>query len=248
MLILSASILFKCFIVLLSVFITLFLIAISMVHSYRKLPLRKLWDIFPTDLSVDSILENKLCICRDYAKLTACLLSNIRPEREIYFVHAPSHVATGMMAYERLYVLDKWLPVVTFDRWHERWHKSRFSEKTVEKSKGTCLERVKINCLLSKTKSPKLDIDKIEKLVNELKGRLKIQSSTIDTKGVSCKIWEWKKGAILYENDEVVNYSLARRLAMLISREMLDVSHIVNLRIDQRKDDLIFLLDLKSNK
>ena len=248
LLILIAPILFKCLIVLVSVFVTLSLIAIYMVHSYRKLPLKQLFNIFPSSISIDSILENRLCVCRDYAKLMACLLFNIYPQMEIYFVQAPSHVATGMMVDKKLYILDKWLPVVTFDRWHEKWHKHRFSKKTVERVKGKSLESVDLNCLLSKTNLSKLDTDGLARLENELKRRLSIQSSTIDKEGVSLKIMQWKKGAILYEDDEIVNYSLARRLKMLISREMLDVNHVTNIKIDLKKDDLIFRVDLKSNK
>jgi hypothetical protein len=59
---------------------------------------------------------------------------------------------------------------------------------------------------------------------------------------------QWKKGAILYEDDEIVNYSLARRLKMLISREMLDVNHVINIKIDRKKDDLIFRIEVKSSK
>jgi hypothetical protein len=81
-----------------------------------------------------------------------------------------------------------------------------------------------------------------------MKRRLNIQSSTIDTESVSFKIMQWKKGAILYEDDEIVNYSLARRLKMLISREMLDVNHVINIKIDRKKDDLIFRIEVKSSK
>jgi predicted transglutaminase-like protease len=243
-LLLNVPVVFWCFIVLASVTVTLSSIAIYMIHSYRKLPLRQLFNIFPRSISIDSILENRLCACRDYAKLTACLLFNIYPEMEIYFVHAPSHVATGMMVDKKLYILDKWLPVVTFDRWHEKWHKHRFSKKTVERVKGTSL--VSVPPPLSERNLSKLDTDRLARLENELKRRLSIQSSTIDAEGVSLKIMHWKKGAILYEDDEIVNYSLARRLKILISREMLDVNQVINIKIDQKKDDLIFRVDLKS--
>jgi predicted transglutaminase-like protease len=242
---LNAPILFKCLTVVASVFVTLSLIAIYMIHSYRKLPLKHLRGIFASSLSINSILENKLCVCKDYAKLTACLLFKKYPQMEIYFVQAPNHVATGMMIDKKLYILDQRLPVVTINRWHQRWHKYKFSKKTVERAKGTSSESVDLNCLLSKTNLSKLDTDR---LANELKRRLSIQSSTIDTEGVPLKIMQWKKGAILYEDDEIVNYSLARRLKMLISREMLDVNHVINIKIDRKKDDLIFRVDLKSNK
>lgn len=240
-LMLSAPILFWCFTVLVSVIVTLSSIAIYMIHSYRKLPLKQLFNIFPSSISINSILENKLCVCRDYAKLTACLLFNIYPEKEIYFAHAPSHVATGIMVEKKLYILDKYLPVATIDKWHERWHKGKFSDKTIERIKGTCLESVDLNCLLSKTSSSKLDTDK---LANEMKRLLSIQRSTDDTKSASLKILQWKKGAILYEDDEIVNYSLAQRLKLIISGEMLDLNHVANIEIDRKKDDLIFRVKL----
>ena len=216
-----------------------------MIHSYRKLPLRQLFNIFPLSISINSILENKLCVCRDYAKLTACLLFNIYPEKEIYFAHAPSHVATGIMVEKKLYILDKYLPVATIDKWHERWHKGKFSDKTIERIKGTCLESVDLNCLLSKTSSSKLDTDK---LANEMKRLLSIQRSTDDTKSASLKILQWKKGVILYEDDEIVNYSLAQWLRIQISAEMIELSQIVNLEITQDEDDLRFQIKYKSKK
>lgn len=240
-LMLNAPIWFWCFTVLVSMIATLSSIAIYMIHSYRKLPLKQLFNIFPPSISINSILENKLCVCRDYAKLTACLLFNIYPEKEIYFVHARGHVATGIMVEKKLYILDKYLPVATIDKWHERWHKGKFSDKTIERIKGTCLESVDLNCLLSETSSSKLDTDK---LANEMKRLLSIQRPTDDKKSASLKILQWKKGAILYEDDEIVNYSLAQRLKMIISGEMLDVNHVANIEIDLKKDDLIFRVEL----
>jgi len=240
-----SPILFKGLIVFFSVFATLSSVAIYMIHSYRKLPSNQLFNIFPSSLSIDSILENKLCVCRDYAKLTACLLFKMRPEKEIYFVQAPGHVATGMMVDDRLYILDQRLPAVTIDKWHKRWHSCRFSKKTVEKAKGSCMESVVLNCLLSKTNSSSVNADR---LANELKNRLNIQTSIKDTEVVSLKILHWKKGVILYEDNEIVNYSLARRLNMLLSDEMLDTNQVKNIKIEIKNDDLIFRVDIISNK
>lgn len=118
--------------------VTTFLILIIILKYVRKIPLKQgLWNIFVTSIPMNSLLENKLGVCRDYAKLTACLLFNIYPDAEVYFVHAPQHVATGIMIENSppVYMLDKQLPMVTISKWHERWHKHSWSEKTMEKVK-----------------------------------------------------------------------------------------------------------------
>jgi len=240
-----STILFKCFVALFSAFATLSLVAIYMIHSHRKLPLRQLFNIFPSKLSIDSILENKLCVCRDYAKLTACLLFKMRPERETYFVQAPGHVATGMIVDNRLYILDQRLPVVTIDRWHKRWHTCRFSKKTVEKARENRMGSVDLNCLLSKTNLSSVNTDR---LAIEMKSRLSIQSPKKDTQVASMKILHWKKGAVLYEDDEIVNYSLARRLETLLSDEKLDTNQVKNIKIEKKNEDLIFRVDIIPNK
>ena len=239
--ILSPSIWFWCFVVLVSVFVTLSSIAIYMIRSYRKLPLKQVFNIFPRNISIDSILDNKLCVCRDYAKLTASLLFNIYPEREIFFVHAPSHVATAIKVENRFYVLDKYLPVVTIDKWHNLWHKRRFSTKKVEKVKGTSLETVDLKSVLIQTSSLKPDTDR---LTNEMKRRLSIQSSADNSRKGSWTALHWKNGAVLYDDDEIVNHSLARRLKMMITNQMIDMNRITNLEIEQKKNDLILRVKL----
>lgn len=259
----NAQIWFWCFF---SAFVTSSLVAVCMIHFYRKLPLKQqLFNILSDNISTDWILDDRLCVCRDYAKLTACLLLNIYPEKEIYFVRAPSHVATGIIIGEKLYILDKYLPVVTIDKWHEKWHKGGFFSslfsrlplfsnlalfsKKVERLKGTslesvdkCYEKGHKNCLLSKTSRVELNKDKLAK---EMKRLLGIQSSVEDNKNATLKLPPWKKGAILYEDDEIVNYSLARRLRMLITTEMLEPSQIADLEIIQDIDDLRFEIKYK---
>lgn len=220
-------------------------ITILMISYYRKMPLKQLYNIFRPSIPINFLIENKLGVCRDYAKLTACLLANIYPDAEIYFVRAPQHVATGIMIDNSppVYMLDKQLPIVTIDKWHERWHKHRWSEKTMEKLKGNCLESVDIKSYLSKNKSTEPNI---EKLATEMMTLLNIEEQT-DDKAVSLEI-PWKKGAILYEDNEVVNYSLARRLETKISSELIRRSQITRIEISQQKDDLTFLIRFSQNK
>lgn len=239
-LVLNAQVVFAYFAFLVSMIATLSLVAVCMIRYYRKLPLKQIFNIFPLNVPINSILENRLGVCRDYAKLTAALLSNIYPEADIFFAHATNHVATGIMIEKKLYVLDKYLPVTTIDKWHERWHKGEYSEKTIERIKGNRLESVDLNTLLSKTCSAQLDT---AKLVNEMKRLLGIHESAIGKKSSSLEILRWKKGAILYEDNEIVNYSLAQRLKNRISGEMLDLNQVAKLEVIKNKDDLIFRIN-----
>jgi len=222
---------------------TLLVIVILLIIDYRKISPKHFFDIFSFSISTDFLLDKKLAICRDYAKLTASLLFNIYPETDIYFVHARGHVAIGIFVEKKPYILDKYLPLTTIDRWHERWHKYRFSTKKVEKAKGTCLESVPLDSLLLKTSQLNLDTDTRGCLANKLERLLSIQNPIDDSKKGSLKI-EWKKGAILYEDDEIVNYSLAQRLKTILSKEMIDTNHVANITIDKKKDDLIFQIKL----
>lgn len=221
---------------------TLIAMTILMTVYYRKISLRHLCNVFSFSNPIDFLVEKKLAVCRDYAKLTACLLFNIYPEREIYFVHAPGHVATGIMVGEDLYILDKYLPVATFDKWHKLWHKRKFSEKKVWRAKDIYMESVDPNSLLPKTNSSELDKDK---LAYELERLLCIQRSKYNLEKNPIVMLHWKKGAILYKDDEIVNYSIAQRLKKIISNEIIEINRVANIRIDQNKDDLIFQAELK---
>lgn len=103
---------------------------IVILHSNRKFPWKKiprgLKNIFWPSISMNFLLENKLGVCKDYAKLTACLLSNIYSNAEIYFASAPNHAATGINIGNRLYMLDQRLPILTIDRWNDYRKPGRF--------------------------------------------------------------------------------------------------------------------------
>ena len=221
---------------------TLLAMTILMTAYYRKISLRHLYNVFSFSNPINFLVEKKLAVCRDYTKLTACLLFNIYPETEVYFVHASNHIATGIMVGENLYILDKYLPVATFDKWHKRWHKRKFSAKKVERAEDIYMESVDPNSLLPKTNSSKLDKDR---LASELERLLSIQRSKGNSKKNPLVILRWKNGALLYKDDEIVNYSIAQRLKKIISNEILDTNRVANIRIDLNKDDLIFQAELK---
>jgi predicted transglutaminase-like protease len=239
-----------------------FLIIGTLLKWVRKIPVwNGVKNVFTGSISIDALLENKLGVCRDYAKLTACLLQIIYPDTDTYqvfFVHAPQHQATAIMIRNRLplYVLDRQLPVVTLDKWHERWHENRWARfcevftkpwatKNMERIKGDCLESVGIKSYLSKTKSTELDI---EKLRAKMMALLSIKEQ-IDDKASSFEIsLPWKKGAKLYEDNEIVNYSLAKRLEMKISSEMIKINQITRIKINRKEDDLTFKICFTENE
>jgi predicted transglutaminase-like protease len=241
-LILNSPIVYGFFAILASVIVTLCLTAVYMIHSYRKLPVKQLFNIFSLNVPIDTILANRLCLCRDYAKLTACLLFNVYPEREVYFAHATNHVAAAAMVGEKLYVLDKHLPVTTIDKWHERWHQGEYSEKTLQKVTGTVLEPVDLKSHLSKPSPKNLDAGR---LTNEMQSRLGIQDPADAPQEATLNVLRWKKGALLYEDDELVNYSLARQLKTKISAQMLDLSQLTRVKVTREADDLIFQVSFK---
>lgn len=73
---------------------------------------------------------------------------------------------------------------------------------------------------------------------------LNIKEQTSEAGLSSLEILRWKKGAILYEDDEIVNYSLARRLKVKISDEMLELSQIAKIEVIQDKNDLTFQISI----
>lgn len=52
----------------------------------------------------------------------------------------------------------------------------------------------------------------------------------------------WYKGSIMYEDDELVNYSLARRLKMKILNELVEMSQVIGIEVNRQDDDLIFVV------
>jgi predicted transglutaminase-like protease len=223
--------------------ITTLAIMVSILHFNRKIPWKEvprgLWNVFWPRISMEWLLENKLGVCRDYAKLTACLLSNIYPNAEIYFASAPSHVATGINIENRLYMLDQRLPILTLEKWND-YRKAKKSHRIerFDPIKKTLSKADKKTFLQTKNRS-ELDTGKLAKKMMEL---LNIKEQ-LDEKAVSLKVLIlWKKGVKQYEDNEMVNCSLARYLEMRISSEVIRINQIIRIEIERHEDDLMFLI------
>jgi predicted transglutaminase-like protease len=229
--------------------ITTIAIMIAILHFNRKFPWREilggLKNIFWPSISLDFLLENKLGVCRDYAKLTACLLLNIYPNAEIYFASAPNHVATGMNVENRLYMLDQRLPILTIERWNDYRKPGKFDRTERFDPIEKTLNKADKKTFLKAKNASKLDTEKLAKKMMEL---LNIKEQT-DEEAVLLRVpILWKKGVIKYEDDEMVNYSLARYLKMRISSELMRINQIVGIELERQKDDLMFLIRFNSRK
>jgi hypothetical protein len=75
------------------------IVAMSLLNiSYgKRLPLSKFLDAIRPSISIENIIVHRLGVCRDYAKLTACLLSRLYPNTDIYYAHTSDHVAVGIV-------------------------------------------------------------------------------------------------------------------------------------------------------
>lgn len=225
--------------------VTTVVIILLIFHYNRKFARKEipkaLMNVIMPNISMDFLLEKRLGICRDYARFTACLLTNIYPEAEIYFAHAPAHTATGIRIENRLYMLDQRLPILTIDRWND-YRNPRFYHKIERFEPSKCtLHKVDKKSFLQTKDKHQLDN---ENLINRITELLSIRKR-LDEKAISpqksIQIL-WKNGAIFYEEDEMTDYSLARWLAMKIRNELVETSQIEQITIEtsHRKTDMIF--------
>jgi predicted transglutaminase-like protease len=228
-------------------------IIVVVLHSNRKIPWREiprcLKNIFLPNISIEFLLEKKLGVCRDYAKLTACLLTNIYPNEKIYFAYAPSHAATGIMIENRLYMLDQRLPILTIEKWSAyRKPKRHDIERFDFVDRRPRLQKIDKKALLRTEYETEKSID-TRKLAVKMEKLLNIREQTGDKAASLLEMSiTWKKGAILYEDNEMVDYSLARRLEMEIPNELVGIDQITRIEVERRKDDLMFQIRFSQNR
>ena len=188
-------------------------------------------DTFSLGLPVDKILEYKLAICRDYAKLTASLLFKVYPDPEVYFITIPKHVAAGIKIENKIYVLDQRLPILSLETWLIKWNKKAnvYTSKCKKDSKGritsvTCdkQERTQINT---------------EKLTGEIAMILGIKQRLHKNKpSFEIKLSNY---VIYYEDDEVTKYSLIRAIKNRLESESCgNMDKISKIDISQNERDL----------
>jgi len=208
-------------------------------RSNRKVPWKKIpkWLKNTFCISMDFLIENKLGVCRDYAKLTACLLFNIYPNAEICYARISRHIATGIVIGDRLYMLDQHLPVLTKEKWNAYMGLKKPSYILRFDPIRKTLQKVNEQTYLRDKNESEPDTEKLAKTLTVL---LNIKEQP-EAKANKLEIL-WKKGAIRYEDDEIVNYSLAKFLKMKIFSHLVSINQVKRIRVLRREDDLTFIV------
>ena len=212
------------------VLITAIAITLLYICYGRRLPLGQFWNTIRPSVVIDEIIENRLGVCRDYAKLTACLLLKLYPKSDIYYAHTSNHLAVGIVSDGQLYMLDQRLPILTISQWDKR----EKSKETIHKLKDGKIEQIKDITIY---RNPKQNI---EELTSELKDLGITISSTTNAEPI--KVIKWRKGALLYSmNDEIVNHSLAQLIKYEVTNDLLDFKKI-RIEIQENGKDIEFLV------
>jgi predicted transglutaminase-like protease len=225
-------------------------------RSNRKIPLFDgIINAFKPSISITMLLrrDRKLGICRDYAKLTACLLLNIFPEKEIYFLHSQAHVATGIKIGEQTYMLDQHLPLLTANQWCKREFGSDVPEKipflfrTTQKYKQNSIESLPLKSILKKSVNIQISLEEFSFRIAKLLSISRREVKEELTEKINFpKIW---KGALFFAlNDEVVDFSYFRWLKRKMANELVDLTAITNIEIQKEKEDLVFQISYYKEK
>ncbi len=203
---------------------------VSLIMKYKNIkstvPEFRLEDTFKLSLPVEKILKYRLSICRDYAKLTAALLLTLYEGKEIYFTLIPKHVATAIKLNEKLYVLDQRLPILTLDKWADKWKKrlkkKKLNVELVMISKVN--DKIKTEWLKEKFQAENnvpsnvnLNLREITKKLKEIlrvNNKIKSHNKTLEVE------IPLKKASVLFENNEIVIFSLIEAIKNRIEDEL----------------------------
>lgn len=234
---LSKTLWLLCIIGVLLLFIAMALaIIVILLKSKKLLNLKNLRNVFKASIPIDWFLEpdHRLGVCRDYAKLTACLLRNLYPSNKVYFAVAPGHVAAGIEIGGRTYMLDQHLPVITIEKWSDINNKTGYAG--LEFIDGLNRDPVLIvqPVLKSAKNTPRLDTKVISSRMAKLLG-----INAKPTKGKPGFEIVLKRQALKYEDDPIVNYSFARGIKNRISNELTGNFKIARIELKQKGKDLI---------
>lgn len=197
---------------------------------------------FQLSLPVNKLLDYKLAVCRDYAKLTAALLFNLYPNAKIYFFTIPGHVASAIKIDGKYYILDQNLPVLTVDRWLVRWNRKDadvYASELIRNSEGKV---VKVNfdyhekvSLYSEISEKVVDTDKLTVEVAEMLKMKQVSQKEIPEFEIPLKNY-----AIYYEEDDITKHSLMKAIKNKLESELCgNMDKISKIEISQNKNDLI---------
>lgn len=219
-----------------------------------SLPEFKFADAFKSSLPIRKILQYRLAVCRDYAKLTATLLiSSYGLRNSIYFITIPQHVAAAIEIKDKMYVLDQSLPVMTFNKWINYWSEKlsgSFLSKVYSSiyrilggdvqlykliaNNGTIKVRKICYKKLGKVRDiPQLDVDIVTNEVAYSLGISQLSNKSEPDTEINLKYF-----AIRYDRDEIVEFSLTRAIKNKLDSELCgNMRKITKIELSQDKSD-----------
>ncbi|MEM2131037.1 MAG: transglutaminase-like domain-containing protein [Candidatus Woesearchaeota archaeon] len=217
-------------------------------------------DTFKLSLPVEKILKYKLSICRDYAKLTSALLFSIYPDKEIYFVLIPQHVAVAIKHENNYFVLDQKLPILRLEKWLLYWqhkkNKKSITFSLIKASLNKDLKNEKINFSIIKPdlnyNIEKIDLEKVktkvQSLLNLKTNKLKTNNKNNYEKFKKLNIEHKKtfyeiriKNIFPYDsNDTLFIDSLARLIKKNLESELVDkINNLSDLEFLKNNNEFI---------
>lgn len=200
-------------------------------------------DTFIIKLPIEKILKYRLAICRDYAKLTAVLLFNLYPNSKLYFFTILGHVATSIKIGDNYYILDQKLPILTKNNWLRVWNKKKTQVYVAELKKDS--EKVEIKKYGKIVFSKSAQKTSFSELTENVAKVLKL--SQVTNKRTSDFQILLKNCAIIYEDDEIVKYSLVRAIRNKIVNEFCgNLNKISKIEMVKKKNDLILKVYTKT--
>jgi predicted transglutaminase-like protease len=199
-------------------------------------------------LPVDKVIEYKLAICRDYAKLTASLLFKVYPDSKLYFIAISGHVAVAVKIRDNYYVLDQHLPILRIDKWLIKRKKEKADVYVSEVLRDSAGEPMKVTFSWHET-IPRLPKINTEKLAEEIAKILGItQSSQKNEPDFDIPLPNY---AIYYDDDDIIKYSLIKAIKNKLESELCsNLDKISKIEIIQDGKDLklnVYLNNVKMN-
>ncbi|HII59109.1 TPA: transglutaminase-like protease [Methanocaldococcus jannaschii] len=213
-----------------------FVSAIAMLH-----------DTLCYDIKVSKILKYKKAVCRDYAKLTIALLSNLFPNYNLYLVTHPMHVAAAIEINGKIYVIDQRLPIREINTWikiqstnHRILGRGYKIYKIIRKKNGFDSQKENIEKYIDKNllneEYIKPNWDNIIKEIYEV---MKSKKPNFE--------FELKNYAIWYDiNDAIIKESLCRYIKNILRKEFCgNCSKIKDIELKQKGKDIVVHLQFK---
>jgi predicted transglutaminase-like protease len=248
--------------VLLALLLLIVTITVYLFFRYRSIlgenPVKKkiykfvevVYDTFRLSLPVGKILNYRLAVCRDYAKLTAALLFNLYPNAKIYFLTTSLlhvvilHVAAAIKIDGKYYILDQNLPVLTTDEWLVRWNRKDadvYASELIWTSEGKLVDvDFKYHEKVSLFSEKVVNTDKVTAEVAEMLKTEKISQKEKTDKEKTDFETPLKNYAIYYEDDDITKHSLMKAIKNKLESGLCgNMDKISKIEISQNKNDLI---------